>query len=49
MPIMVLTARSSIEDKVLAFQSGADDSLLSLFRLRNFWLELERSCGVIRG
>lgn len=31
MPIMVLTARSSIEDKVLAFQSGADDFLAKPF------------------
>lgn len=31
LPILVLTARSSIEDKVLAFQSGTDDFLAKPF------------------
>jgi two-component system copper resistance phosphate regulon response regulator CusR len=31
LPIMVLTARSRIEDKVTAFQSGADDFLVKPF------------------
>jgi DNA-binding response OmpR family regulator len=31
LPMMVLTARSRVEDKVLAFQSGADDFMVKPF------------------
>jgi len=33
LPILVLTARSRVEDKVLAFQSGADDFMVKPFSL----------------
>jgi len=51
MPIMVLTARSSIEDKVLAFQSGADDFLAKPFSFAELLARvgalLRRHSGVI--
>jgi DNA-binding response OmpR family regulator len=51
MPIMVLTARSSIEDKVQAFQSGADDFLAKPFSFAELLARvgalLRRHSGVI--
>jgi DNA-binding response OmpR family regulator len=51
MPIMVLTSRSSIEDKVLAFQSGADDFLAKPFSFAELLARvgalLRRHSGVI--
>jgi two-component system copper resistance phosphate regulon response regulator CusR len=51
MPVLVLTARGSIEDKVLAFQSGTDDFLVKPFSLVELLVRvralLRRHTGVI--
>jgi two-component system copper resistance phosphate regulon response regulator CusR len=51
MPVLVLTARGTIEDKVLAFQSGTDDFLVKPFSLVELLVRvralLRRHSGVI--
>jgi len=51
MPMMVLTARSRIEDKVKAFQSGADDCLTKPFSLAELLARvqalLRRNSGMV--
>jgi two-component system, OmpR family, copper resistance phosphate regulon response regulator CusR len=50
-PILVLTARSRVEDKVLAFQSGADDCLTKPFSLAELLARvqalLRRNSGLV--
>jgi two-component system copper resistance phosphate regulon response regulator CusR len=51
LPVLVLTARSRVEDKVLALQSGADDCLTKPFSLLELMARvsalLRRNSGLI--
>lgn len=40
LPILMLTARASLEDKIAGFESGADDYLIKPFELRELELRL---------
>ena len=44
-PILLLTARDSVEDKVAGLDAGADDYLTNPLRLRNSSHASEPSCG----
>jgi len=43
-PILILTARDTVDDKVKGLDSGCDDYLTKPFALRNFWQESAPSC-----
>lgn len=45
-PVLILTARDAVSDKVKGFDSGADDYLLKPFALEE--LEARNSCGSAR-
>jgi len=43
-PIIMLTARDSIEDKTVAFSNGADDYLVKPFHMRELELRIQALC-----
>ncbi|NHN38507.1 response regulator transcription factor [Pseudomaricurvus alcaniphilus] len=43
-PIIMLTARDSIDDKTLGFHSGADDYLVKPFHMRELELRIQALC-----
>lgn len=45
LPVMILTARSRVEDRVQCLDAGADDDLVSLFRISSCRLARGRCCG----
>ena len=48
-PILILTARDAVPDRVLGLNSGADDYLVKPFDLHDSLLACMRSCGGRRG
>ncbi|MBF5005834.1 response regulator [Diaphorobacter caeni] len=49
LPVLILTARDTLEDKVLAFQSGSDDYLTKPFELQELALRLQALLRRVRG
>jgi two-component system, OmpR family, alkaline phosphatase synthesis response regulator PhoP len=42
LPIIMLTARSAVEDRILGLEAGADDYMIKPFHLRELLLRVER-------
>src|SRR5437899_12934163 len=47
-PVLILTARDSVSDKVEHFEAGADDTSQSLSRLPSCWCASRLCCAVDR-
>ena len=48
MPVLLLTARGSLDDRVRGLNLGADDYLTKPFELDELEARLRRCCGVAR-
>ena len=44
-PVLFLTARDDVQDRVKGLELGADDYLVKPFALPSFWREFERCCA----
>ncbi len=47
-PILMLTARDAVADRVVGLETGADDYLVSRSTSPNCWPACAASCGVVR-
>jgi two-component system response regulator TctD len=44
-PVLVLTARDGVSDRVIGLREGADDYLAKPFAWRNWWRGCRRCCA----